>query len=110
MSPEQISALTALAAIVEKAGSWPIGSVILAVVFGPWVFAWLADRRNERRHQAVVRMYEDNVKLVKDYEKIADEQADTIRLSTAATTTLTTWLQTRPACYERIKDMKKGAE
>jgi hypothetical protein len=107
MTPDQISALTAIAAIVSKVGTWPLGSVIAAVVFGPWVFSWMSTRSMEKRHAAVVQMYEDNCKLVKNYEKVASEQADTIRLSTSATIELTTFLQTRVPCHERINDRRR---
>jgi hypothetical protein len=113
MSPEQISALTAIAAIIEKVGTWPIGTIVLLVVLGPWVFAYLMNSKHEQRFAAVVKMYESNVQLVKDnedltksYEKIVGEQADTIRLSTAATTELTTYLKNQVPCYARIKDMQ----
>ncbi|HEX9078091.1 MAG TPA: hypothetical protein VF795_00805 [Desulfuromonadaceae bacterium] len=105
MSPEQISALTAIAAIISKVGTWPIGSIIAAVVFGPWVAMGLIARGIEKRHAAVVAMYEANVVLVENYEKVVGEQADTIRLSTAASTELLTFLKTRPPCHERIKEM-----
>ena len=107
MTPEQISALTAIAAIVSKIGTWPIGSIIVAVVFGPWVVMGFITRATEKRHEAVVKMYEDNVKLVENYEKVADEQADTIRLTTAAVVELTIYLKSQVPCHERIKELVK---
>lgn len=106
MTPEQISALTAIAAIVSKVGTWPIGSVIFAIVFGPWVGMWIVSRSIERRHQAAVEMYESNVKLVKSYEKMSVEQVDTIRLSVSAITELTSYLKNRVPCFERIAERK----
>ena len=100
MSPEQISALTAIAAIVSKVGTWPIGSIVLAIVFGPWVMMYFVSRSIEKRHSAAIRLYESNVTLVKGYEKIAGEQVDTIRLSTAATVELTSWLKNRTPCHQ----------
>ena len=107
MTPEQIAGLTAVAAIISKIGTWPIGSVLAAVVFGPWVVMGLIARSIEKRHAAVVTMYEENVKLVRNYEKVCDEQGDMIRLSTSATTELITFLKTRTPCHDRIKDMVK---
>jgi hypothetical protein len=104
MTPEQISGLTAIAAIVAQIGTWPIASIMAAVIFGPWIFMGAISRSMEKRHAAVVQMYEDNVKLVTHYEKFADEQADTIRLSTSATTELTTYLKNQVRCHERIKE------
>jgi hypothetical protein len=102
MTPDQISLSIAIAKIIENIGTWPIGSVIVAVIFGPWIMMGFVSRSMEKRHEAAMRMYEDNVKLVVNYEKIADEQADTIRLSTAATTELTTFLKTRTPCHTML--------
>jgi len=99
MSPEQIAALTAGAEIISQIGSWPVGSVIIAVIFGPWVMMYLFSRSMEKRHEAAMKMYENNVKLVENYDKMASEQADAIRLSIAATTELTTFLKTRTPCH-----------
>ena len=103
MTPDQISGLTAVAAIISKMGTWPIGSIVGAIVFGPWIVMGIVTRGMEKRHESALKMYEENVKLVVHYEKIVDEQADTIRLSTAATTELITYLKMRPPCYERIQ-------
>jgi hypothetical protein len=99
MTPEQIAALPAIASIITQIGTWPIGALIVAVIFGPWIVLIYVIRSVEKRHEAAKKMYESNVKLVVNYEKIADEQVDTIRLSTAATTELTTWLKTRTPCH-----------
>jgi len=99
MSPEQITSLTAVAEIISQIGTWPIGSVLLAIIFGPWIMMVLTSRSMEKRHEAAMKMYEANVKLVENYEKVASEQADTIRLSTAATTELTTYLKTKTPCH-----------
>ena len=104
MTPDQISVLTAIAAIFDKVGSWPIGTVIVAVVICPWIGLWLFSRTMEKRHEAVIAMYQHNVKLVECYEKMAGEQADTIRLSTAATVELITYLKSRVPCHERIAE------
>jgi len=102
MTPDQIAALTAIAAIVSKIGTWPVGSIVAAIVFGPYVIMLLLMRAIERRHAAVTRMYESNVKLVEGYEKISKEHVDTIRLSTAAITDLATFLKTKPPCHQFI--------
>jgi hypothetical protein len=102
MSPEQFSALTAIAAIISNVGAWPLGSILFSIVFGPWVGMWMVSRSIERRHKAAIEMYESNVKLVKNYERMAEEQTDTIRLSVAATTELTTYLRTKTPCHQLI--------
>lgn len=113
MTPEQAAAISAISSIIAQVGTWPIGTVIIAVIFGPWVMMWLSSRGIEKKHEAAskmfeaaIEMYKNNVTLVKNYERIADEQADTIRLSTAATTELTTWLRTRPTCHQLLTGKK----
>lgn len=107
MSPEQIAALTAISAIISKIGTWPIGSIVALIVFGPWVILGLSIRSMEKRHEAAIKMYEENVKLVVSYEKMAKEQADTIRLTTGAITELITYLKRQVPCHERIKEYLK---
>jgi hypothetical protein len=107
MTPEHISALTAIAAIVAKVGTWEIGSIIFAIIFGPWIMMYFVSRSMEKRHNAALMMYENNVKLVQKYDKIAGEQVDTIRLSTAATVELTQFLRGRVPCFERIGERPK---
>lgn len=102
MTPDQISALAAISAIITQIGTWPIGAFLLAIVFGPWIAMWFVSRSMEKRHEAALKMYETNVKLVENYEKIAKEQADMIRLSTGATTELTTWLKNKTPCHTFI--------
>lgn len=107
MTPEQIAALTAIAAIVAKVGTWEIGSVIFAIVFGPWMMMYFVSRSMERRLEAALRMYENSNKLVQKYDKIAGEQVDTIRLSTSATVELTRFLRDRTPCFQLISDKQR---
>jgi uncharacterized protein (DUF58 family) len=110
------SIITALVAILKIAGGGGIGLVaILALVMMlcPAVAVWLIMRSNrelgvniqkdhddserrfeklradsEKRFESVVRMYEDNVLLVKNYDKTADGLQGVIHLSTQAMTKL----------------------
>lgn len=113
MTPEQAALTSAISSIIAQVGTWPIGTVIIAVIFGPWIIMWLSSRSMEKKHEAAskmfeaaIEMYKNNVKLVENYERIADEQADTIRLATAATTELTTWLRTRATCHQLLTGKK----
>ena len=108
MNPEQIAALTAIAAIVSKVGTWPIGSVIFAIVFGPWIMLFVVSRSIEKRHRAAVVMYENNVKMVERYAEMAGQLMDMVRLSTAAITELTSFLKNRTPCFERIQERRRG--
>jgi hypothetical protein len=113
MSPDQIAALPAIVSIIEKIGNWPIGLILiimlLCIGIGPYVFQWFNSRSMEKRQEAVTKMFEatqqmykDNVVLVENYAKMSAEHVDTIRLSTAATQDLTTFLKTRTPCHQFI--------
>lgn len=105
MTPDQIAGLTAVAAIVSKIGTWPIGSLVAIIVLGPWAVMGWSIRSMELRHKAQVQMYQDNVKLVVSWENMSKDQADTIRLTTAAITELTMFLKRKTPCHERIKEI-----
>lgn len=107
MSPEQISALTAIAAIVSKVGTWPIGSIVFAIVIGPWMMLYFFTRSMAKQLAAAIQMYENSNKLVARYDKMSSEHVDTIRLSTAATVELTQYLRNRVPCFERISERQK---
>lgn len=51
---------------------------------------------------AIRRLYETNVDLVKDYEKMSREHVDTIRLNTQAQTMLLDWLKNRTPCHMHL--------
>lgn len=95
MTPADVAALTAVAALVRDIGSWPIVSVIAAFVLGPWVAMLYLARSAEKRHAAALRMYEDNVVLVKDYAeacrrwgKISEALLGVVSLNTQSQATL----------------------
>jgi len=106
MNPDQIATVTAIAAILSKVGTWPIGSILFTVFFGPYIIGFFAWRAIENRHKAAISMYENNVKMVERYEKMAQEHVDTIRLTTAAITELIVYLRNRTPCFERIQERK----
>jgi Flp pilus assembly protein TadB len=93
MTPEQLATLTALAGIVKSIGTWPIMSIIVLVVLGPWLVNAYTSYQQQRRfeqqreqsqHQfdAVVQMYKDNVALVEGYEKVSAGMREQIVWST----------------------------
>ncbi len=83
MDPHTVSAISAVAALIKELGTWPIGSILLVVLFGPWVITFFVNRQQEKRFESVKRMYESNVKLVESYEKVAEVQSEVITLNTA---------------------------
>lgn len=84
MSPEQIEIITALIAAMKVMAGWPAGVVILAVIIGPWVLTLLLAASANKRFEAVVQMYENNVKLVTSYESVAGDLRDVVMLSCQA--------------------------
>lgn len=111
MAPQDIAALTALVALFEKIGAWPLITVLVMVVIGPWIAVFFLNRAQEKRHAEVVEMYKDNVRLVEEYEhahKRSDQReeilVDLLRLNTEAQSNLLSWLKQRTRCI----DLKKG--
>ncbi len=102
MTPETIQVVTAISSLLDKVGTLPIGTVIMAVIVGPYVVNLTLGYRQAQQFKAMKDMYENNVKLVKDYEKMSNEHVETIRLSTGAITELTTFLKTRTPCHQFI--------
>ena len=91
MSPEQISLLTGVISIIEKLWGWPGGLLFVVILIGPWVLSLSLNQMERRRFDTMVRMYENNVVLVKCYEKIATDQQDMLILNTQE------WSKTREA-------------
>jgi hypothetical protein len=82
VTPQDVAALAAIAAIVKQIGAWPLITVFVLVTAGPWIGLWWFTRITEKRHSAVVRMYTDNVSLVKSFDKIATSLQDVVILNT----------------------------
>src|SRR5512139_3213370 len=78
MSAEQIELLTALIALMKMMSGWPAGVLLLAVVIGPWVMAIVLSTAQSKRFEAVVGMYENNVKLVQDYDSVARDLKEVV--------------------------------
>jgi len=86
MTPQDVAALTALVAIFREIGTWPLVTVFVLVVVGPWVGMFVISRAQEKRHAAVVGMYEHNIELVKNYEHVTGDLKDLLVLSTQTMT------------------------
>lgn len=112
MTPEQLTAIMAVAKILEALGSWPLGAILAAAVGGPWAIMVFVSRSQdkrieamkdlfqsagaehsrrfdevvasqEKRFAAVTRMYENNIELVRGFERMAQEYRETVVLNTA---------------------------
>jgi hypothetical protein len=98
MTPETVSAINAVCSLLERIGTWPIGTVLLVILFGPWVMAFLVSRSQEKRFDAMREMYKNNVKLVEGYERLAKGQQETIMLNTAKFTEAIEKIDTNQFC------------
>ena len=81
MTPQDAALIAALTALLKDVGTWPLLTVVLTIMVGPYLFLFFFSRTQEQRLAAMTRMYEDNVGLVKDYEdkcraliRIAEDQ------------------------------------
>ena len=106
MTPDQLAALTAIAAIFSKVGTWPIGSIVAAVVFGPWIMMGIIARGMEKRHEAAIQMYTENVKLVVSFEKLAESLQSIIVLSTQTMTGVKDRIDNNLFCPLMRKDQR----
>lgn len=147
MSPDQVSAITAMAAIVQAIGALPLSALLVLLVVGPWlslaavtvIQGRRADReaqratvvtteanakveqamaafRNEvtrlvtaqeKRFEAVVRMYENNVKVVDDYHVLAKDLTGIITLSTRTLEMLVQKIENNQFCPNVRKETGK---
>ncbi|MEW6263370.1 MAG: hypothetical protein AB1641_09850 [Thermodesulfobacteriota bacterium] len=57
--------------VIERVGAWPLATILLVVIIGPWLMSMFLDRAQERRHKAVAEMYDHNVKLVQESQDMA---------------------------------------
>jgi hypothetical protein len=86
VTPEQVSVITAIAAILDRIGTWPIGTLLIALAAGPWIVMIFIAWGQNKRFEAVMEMYEANVQLVKGYKSIAENLQDLVILNTQAIT------------------------
>jgi len=81
MTADQVALLKVLVEILAmiKASPYQMMVALLVPLVGPWVLAvalfLLSERSGNRRLDAVVKMYENNVVLVEDYAKVCKTQA-----------------------------------
>ena len=84
LTPEAITSLTALVAIMERVANWPFFSLLLVLVIGPWVLSLFMSYTDRKRLEQVVAMYEHNVHLVESYKEIASDMKEVVTLNTQA--------------------------
>lgn len=93
MTPGQIAALTAVADILQRVGTWKTGSLIALVAFMPdiifvLIIVFQSSRQDKtlsemkRQHDDFAQKYENNVELVKQVTRIAEGLQDVVVLNT----------------------------
>jgi len=86
MTPDQIAVVSAMANILREISGWPLGTIVLFILIGPWVLALILAWQQSKRFEAVVRMYESNVKLVERQDEIASDLREVVIMNTQAMT------------------------
>ncbi len=98
MTPEQISVLTSIVTLVKMLSSWPVIGILLLMIVGPWVMAMFLFSFTSKRFEAVVSMYESNVKLVEQYEKVSKDLKDVVMVNTSTFSKLTEAIKGNQFC------------
>jgi len=109
MGPDQVKLISALVVLFKEFSGWPCLLSLGLLVIGPWVLSivlsYTQDRRAERRFEAVARMYENNVELLRttqalgaDYKEMARGLTDIITLNTETMTRLVDAVKTNQYC------------
>ncbi|MCF6265243.1 MAG: hypothetical protein L3J57_01705 [Desulfuromusa sp.] len=112
MTPEQLAAIRAIILVLDAVGTWPVGLLLFALLFGPWVGLWTyaaaqskREKTQEEKFTAVVDMYNSNVELVKSYErsvqrweKHSDDLSSIIHLNTQMMTRLVEQIKNNMFC------------
>jgi hypothetical protein len=127
MTPESVAAVSAIVGIVERIGLMPIGVVFLLVQASPLVVCLAImhgqakqnqtrmdeDRKRfddqitctrdlagqaEKRFDGVVQMYENNACLVRNYEKLAEDQRELLTINIESLTKVKEAIATNMFC------------
>lgn len=104
MTPETAHTLGAIVTIIDKLGALPIGTLLIIIIFGPWIFSFIMERAQEKRFEAMKDMYKSNVKLVESFDKLAGVLNDVVTLNTAKWSEATDKINTNQYCpMARVK-------
>jgi len=110
VTPTEITTVTALAAILKEMGTWPILSLLILVVLGPWGAMFYLAWNQERRHVELVRMYENNVALVKTTQDMAEGWKDLVVLVTQSMSKVLVSVENNLFCPLMRRDPKVERE
>ena len=88
MTPQEVSVLASVLSLIKAVSGWPFAIFFFTAMVGPWIFAMALMYSFRKRFEAVVGMYESNVRLVEKYEDIAKDLQSVIVLNTQTMTQL----------------------
>lgn len=60
MTPDQLTALTAVMTLISQLGAAPVAILLVSLFLSPWMILVLVSIAQHRRFEAVVKMYENN--------------------------------------------------
>jgi len=113
MTPQQLAGIAALIRALTSLNSWPFHLIIFSMVVGPWIAAFVLVNIQTRRFEGVVKMYENNVVLVENYEKLAKDLHDVVIMNTQIVQRLADEIKTNQFCpmvrLEKVKTGNRGA-
>ncbi|MGD9809652.1 MAG: hypothetical protein AB7E76_02770 [Deferribacterales bacterium] len=92
MTPEQIAAFSAIATLLERIGTWPVGTLIVVMLISPWaILVWVTITQRKQLDEFVKsantqsaqfkQMYENNAELVKGFLRLSTDLHDTVVLN-----------------------------
>ena len=115
MTPEVTTAM-AIVSVIDKMGGWSVGGMVVFTCLTPAIFVYLSARivaraanglRNQveasekesaQRFQTFQRDYQNNIRFVEEYSRLANRLEDTLRRNTIMMTKL----------VERIDTMREA--
>lgn len=86
MTPEQWQAIHAAVQLIQFLSSKSALLSLACMMLAPWMVLVVISVGQVRRFDRVVKMYEDNVVLVRSFEKMAKNQQDLIMYNTQVMT------------------------
>ncbi len=72
MTPAERATLAAFTSIMEQLSTAPVGTLIVIVLLAPWLVLGVVTIYQNRRFEAVVKMYENNFIQTETVAKLAD--------------------------------------
>ncbi len=98
MTPDQVSMITSIAAIVKLLSAWPFMGLLFMLIIGPWLMALLLYVGQQKRFESVVIMYKNNVELCEQVTDIAKDLREVVMLNTQQSTVLSEEIKQNQYC------------